>query len=131
MSLQGKMLRVCCFFKYKRGGVSSSQHVNSRTHTQPILRVIKHTDIIYLSSKLKNCNLRVHTEPLMLYRTVRYYIEICDTHTHTYATLDHKTSLQSLGHIFSNSQKYIVWVKIIHFYFMPKIIRILSKDHVP
>ncbi len=26
-----------------------------------------------------------------------------------------------------NSQQYIVWVKIIHFYFMPKIIRILSK----
>ncbi len=46
-------------------------------------------------------------------------------------TLDHKTSLKSLGYICSNSQKYIVWVKIIHFSFMPKIIRILSKDHVP
>ncbi len=32
--------------------------------------------------------------------------------------------------IFSNSQ-YIVWVKIIDFPFMPKIIRTLSKDHVP
>ncbi len=35
-----------------------------------------------------------------------------------------------LGFIWSNSQKCIVWVKIIKFYFMPKIIRILSKDHV-
>ncbi len=38
---------------------------------------------------------------------------------------------QSLGYICSNSQKYIIWVKIINFSFMPKIIRILSKDHVP
>ncbi len=49
-------------------------------------------------------------------------------------TLDHKTSLKSLGYICSNSQKYIVWVKIIDFSidisFMPKMIRILSKDHV-
>ncbi len=33
----------------------------------------------------------------------------------TYVTLDHKTSLKSLGYICSNSQKYIVWVKIIDF----------------
>ncbi len=45
-------------------------------------------------------------------------------------TLDHKTSLKSLGYICSNSQKYIECVKIIDFSFMPKIIRILSKDHV-
>ncbi len=45
--------------------------------------------------------------------------------------MEHKTSLKSLEYICSNSQKYIVWVKIIEFYFMPKIIRILSKDHVP
>ncbi len=49
----------------------------------------------------------------------------------TFVTLEHKTSLKSLGYICSNSQQYIVWVKIIHFYFMPKIINILSKDHVP
>ncbi len=30
-----------------------------------------------------------------------------------------------------NFDPYIVWVKIIDFSFMPKIIRILSKDHVP
>uniref|UniRef100_A0A673LX66 Argininosuccinate synthase n=1 Tax=Sinocyclocheilus rhinocerous TaxID=307959 RepID=A0A673LX66_9TELE len=41
------------------------------------------------------------------------------------------SSVKSLGYICSNSQQYIVWVKIIHFSFMPKIIRILSKDHVP
>ncbi len=32
---------------------------------------------------------------------------------------------------FSNSQQYTAWVNIIIFSFMPKIIRILSKDHVP
>ncbi len=42
-----------------------------------------------------------------------------------YVTLDHKTSLRSLGYICSNSQKYIVWVTIIDLSFMPKIIRIL------
>ncbi len=35
-----------------------------------------------------------------------------------------------LGDICRDSQQYIVWVKIIHFYFMPKIIRTLSKDQV-
>ncbi len=46
-------------------------------------------------------------------------------------TLEHKSSLKSLGYIYSNSQKYIVWVKIIDFSFMPNIIRTLIKDHVP
>ncbi len=46
-------------------------------------------------------------------------------------TLEHKSSLKSLGYICSNNQKYIVWDKIIHFSFKPEIIRILSKDHVP
>ncbi len=50
---------------------------------------------------------------------------------HKYVTLEHKTSHKSLGYICSNSQQYTVWVKIIYFSFMPKIIRILSKDHVP
>ncbi len=49
----------------------------------------------------------------------------------TYVTLEHKTSLKSLGYICSNSQKYTAWVKIINFSFMPKIIRTLIKDHVP
>ncbi len=47
-----------------------------------------------------------------------------------YVTLDHKTSLKSLGYICSDSQTYIVWVKKIDFSFMPKTIRTLSKDHV-
>ncbi len=37
-----------------------------------------------------------------------------------FVTLEHKTSLKSMGYICSNSQQYIVWVKIIHFSFMPK-----------
>ncbi len=48
-----------------------------------------------------------------------------------HVTLEPKHSLRSLGYICSKSQKYIVWVKMINFYFKPKIIRILSKDHVP
>ncbi len=35
----------------------------------------------------------------------------------------------SHGYICSNGQKYIAWVTIIDFSFMPKVIRILSKDH--
>ncbi len=38
---------------------------------------------------------------------------------------------QSYKYIRSSSQKYSVWVKMSDFYFMPEIIRILSKDHVP
>ncbi len=40
-------------------------------------------------------------------------------------TMEHKSSLKSLGYICRNRQKYIVWVKIKHFSYMPKIIRIL------
>ncbi len=42
-----------------------------------------------------------------------------------FVTLDHKTSHKSLRYNYNNSQQYIVWVKIIDFSFMPKIIRIL------
>ncbi len=38
---------------------------------------------------------------------------------------EHKTSHKQHEYICSNSQKYIVWVKIIKIFFMPKIIRIL------
>ncbi len=41
-------------------------------------------------------------------------------------TLDHKTRLKSLGYIYSNSQKYIVWVKMIDLCFMPKIISVTA-----
>ncbi len=47
-----------------------------------------------------------------------------------YVTLDHKSSLKSLGYIYSNSQQYSIWVTMIDLSFMPKIIRILSKDHI-
>ncbi len=40
-------------------------------------------------------------------------------------SLEHKSSVESLGYIYSNSQKYIVLVKIIDISFMPKIIRVL------
>ncbi len=42
-------------------------------------------------------------------------LEICIRHT--------EAVISSTG---GNSQQYIVWVKIIHFYYMPKIIRILK-----
>ncbi len=61
---------------------------------------------------------------------VSFYFLISNDYL-TFVTLEHKTSLKSLEYICSNSQQYIVWVKIINFSFMPKIISILSKDHVP
>ncbi len=45
-----------------------------------------------------------------------------------YVTLDNKTSLKSLGYICSNSQKYIVWVKIIAFSFITEIVKMLHED---
>ncbi len=48
-----------------------------------------------------------------------------------YVTLEKKNSVQSLGCICSNSQKYIVWVKIINVSFVPKIIRILRSCILP
>ncbi len=59
-----------------------------------------------------------------------YYFFFISNDYLTFVTLDHKTSLKSLEYICSNSQQYIVWVKIINIYFMPKITSILSKDHV-
>ncbi len=51
-----------------------------------------------------------------------------------YMTLDHKTIKprhKSHDYIYRNIKQYIVWVKIIIFYFMPKINRISSKDYDP
>jgi len=45
--------------------------------------------------------------------------------SYKYVSLEHLSSLKSLGYICSNSQQYIVWVKIIDFSLMPKIISIL------
>ncbi len=45
-------------------------------------------------------------------------------HSGCFRSAEHKSSVKSLGDIYSNSQKYIVWVKIIDFSLMPKI-------HVP
>ncbi len=50
-------------------------------------------------------------------------------HQNSILTLEHKPVLSR--YICSNSQQYTVWVKITDFYFMSKIIRILSKNHVP
>ncbi len=65
------------------------------------------------------------------YIYIYIYRYIISNEYSTCVALEHKSSLKSLGYICSNSQQYIVWVKIINVYFMPKIIRILSKDHVP
>ncbi len=40
-------------------------------------------------------------------------------------SLEHKSSVKSLGYIYSNNQQYIAWVIIIDFSFMTEIIRIL------
>ncbi len=46
-------------------------------------------------------------------------------HTHTNLNVEHKSSHKQHRYICSNIQQYIVWIKMIHFYLMPKIIRIL------
>ncbi len=56
------------------------------------------------------------------------YVRVLQSYANAYVILDHKTSHKSLGYICSNSQKYTVWVKIIDFSFMTKLIRTLSKD---
>ncbi len=64
---------------------------------------------------------------------VSFYFFISNDYL-TFVTLAWSTKpvLSRWGGVYcSNSQQYIVWVKIIHFSFMPKIISILSKDHVP
>ncbi len=48
-----------------------------------------------------------------------FYVYMCVC---VWPCLDYKTSLKLLKYICSNSQKYIEWVKIIDFSFMPKII---------
>ncbi len=57
----------------------------------------------------------LHFKPLyiLLYMT-KFWLKVNMT---IIVTLEYKTSLTSLGYICSNSQKYIVWVKIIIFYF--------------
>ncbi len=42
-----------------------------------------------------------------------------------------KAVISNTGIFVAIANQHIVWVKIIDFSFMPKIIRILSKDHVP
>ncbi len=80
--------------------------------------------LYYLKCFMKNITLFVISENLLICIIIIIIIIL-------YVTLDHKTSLKSLGYVCSNSQKYIIWVKILNFSFMQKIIRILSKDHVP
>ncbi len=66
-----------------------------------------------------------------LYIYIYSFIRRCYPEWLTNVTLEHKISFKSLGCITSKSQQYIVWVKMIDFSFMTKMIRILSKDHVP
>ncbi len=42
-------------------------------------------------------------------------------------SLEHRRSHKQHRYICSNNQQYTVWVEIIHFYFMPKIIRYYVK----
>ncbi len=57
--------------------------------------------------KNNNKQIQLHNYTVNISRTVYInYILI-------YVTLEHKNGLKSLEYIYSNSQKYIVWVKII------------------
>ncbi len=66
---------------------------------------------------------------MFLFNSPKVFVEVVPKGSLLYVILDHKSSLKSLGYICSKGQKYIAWIKIINLSFMPKIIRILSKDH--
>ncbi len=75
---------------------------------------------------------KIMIEIRLIFYGINKHIFVCVcVYIYIYVTLEHKISLKSLEYICNNRQKYIVWVKIIDCSFMPKIIRILSKDHVP
>ncbi len=56
---------------------------------------------------------------------LQLYVCVYILYINIYVSLEHKSSHKQHRYICSNRQQYIVWVKIIHFSFMPKIIRIL------
>ncbi len=51
---------------------------------------------------------------------IKWPVSVC-----IYIYVSHKSSHKQHSYICSNIQQYIVWLKMIHFYFMPKIIMIL------
>ncbi len=54
-----------------------------------------------------------------------FYTKLIDFLNLLYVTLDHKTRHKSLGYICTNSQKYILWVKMIDFSFMPQLKKLM------
>ncbi len=116
--------RCCC-------NVLGSQNVHPSTEAY-ISRTLFVSSVIYNKPNCR-CIVRFKLNRVpSACRTGRFFPRATpNIYIYIYKTLDHKTNLKSLGYICSNSQKYIVRVKIIKFSFMPKIIRILIKDHVP
>ncbi len=99
-------------------------HALPRIHCWSAVSLINHFQIAHRLAVLPFKEVSLHC---ILPGTLHYIIHF----KYLYLTLDNKTNLKSLRYICSNSQKYTAWVKIIDFSFMPKIIRTLSKDHVP
>ncbi len=62
---------------------------------------------------------------------VRACVRACPFKWKPYVTLDHKMSLKLHGYICSNRQQNILWVKMINFTFMPKIISLHFSPIVP
>ncbi len=75
--------------------------------------------ILFNRNDTLNCDLLTPTGGYNLTFKVSFDLFISNDYL-PFVTLEHKTSLKSLEYICSNSQQYIVWVKIIHFSFMPK-----------
>ncbi len=51
---------------------------------------------------------------------------------HSSVSLEHRSSLKQHSYICSYSQRYIVWLKVIHLYLMPKIdIKIMLHEDIP
>ncbi len=150
----------CCRHENQRGSISVKWPTESR-HNENRLALPEPTQSSgkrpsvgpFNQSNIEKSTTHIHHDYQMLkvlnllcnvvvlntffFRTQAYFKDQATNYTEKktfiilFVTLDHKSSLKSLGYICSNCQKCIVWVKMIDFSFMPKIFRVLSKDHVP
>ncbi len=98
--------------------------INTRKYRDLFLSPYR-TSLVYMH-RIKINYLYCHTLCTQFLATRLCAMAVQDMKNVQYVTLEHKTNLKSLGYICSNNQQYIVWVKMIDFSFMPKIIRILS-----
>ncbi len=111
-----------------RGGAAASGPSRHPLHQEPAHQRARVRDSQHMHYITKHCR-ALHSSRRITCMTVS--VQRCSTliiiryvsctSKSAYVSLEHKPS-----HIWSNSQQYIVWVKIMHFIFKPKIIRLCS-----